>query len=172
MKHSCLTPYHPKKRGVEDTAFTASPIRVFVYVVFLAASILLLMANTAKADVTCAPPGINNITPYLGTWHGSIGASSITVFMEPHDQDPYRVQGYYTHLAEPQKKILIVGEPVNGRFDMEESIDGSDISGIWDIAFPAQAPSLNDCYQLLQGEWLDGYFENPQPITLQREISW
>lgn len=131
------------------------------------------IANTAQAQkIACPVLDDALITPYVGIWKGQLGTSDIEIHLEPHERDAQRLQGYYIHVSNPSHQILIVGEPLKGALEMEESSNGSDISGVWDLTLPEQASSYNNCLGTLQGEWLDGNFSNPQPVTLHREISW
>lgn len=132
-----------------------------------------LFAKPALADATCTKPDDAHIAPYLGTWEGLLGEQRIVLHLEPHREDIQRVQGYYTQEENPSHHILFVGEQIKGFFEGEESSNGSDISGLWELSFPAQAPTSSECYLTLRGEWVDHNFENPRSIQLERNrLSW
>lgn len=144
-----------------------------VFCSLLIMSINFLFIRPALADATCTKPDDAHIAPYLGTWEGMLGEQRIVLHLEPHSEDIQRVQGYYIQEENPSHHILFVGEQIKGFFEGEESSNGSDISGLWELSFPTHAPTSNECYLTLHGEWIDQNFENPRPIQIERNrLSW
>lgn len=131
-----------------------------------------IVIQTAQAEDTCPALDEHNIIPYIGTWQGRIGEAFVQVQIEQHAEDAQRVQGHYIYLDQPEHLIRIAGEPFSGVLEIEESANGTDISGLWDLKFPTRATDLNLCFTQLQGMWQDAQFSNQKTLTLTRHVSW
>lgn len=143
----------------------------YIFSGLIVISINFILIMPSMANETCTQPDDAHIAPYVGTWHGTLGDQPIVLHLEPHHEDIQRVQGYYILEENPTHHILFVGEQINHFFEGEESANGADISGLWELTFPSETPSLNQCYLTMHGEWIDHNFENPKPILLRRAYS-
>lgn len=65
---------------------------------------------------------------------GNLGAKQVRMHLQPKTEDRDSVEGSYIIVAGSQQsqKILLAGEVTADRLSMEESVDGTDVSGQWD----------------------------------------
>jgi hypothetical protein len=80
--------------------------------------------------------------------------------LQPKTEDRDSVEGSYVVVAGAQQsqKILLAGEVTADRLSMEESVDGTDVSGQWDGDLQGQT---------VRGIWLSADGNVRQDFTLE-----
>ncbi|MBK1890979.1 hypothetical protein Undi14_13135 [Undibacterium sp. 14-3-2] len=91
---------------------------------------------------------------------GQLGAKHVRMHLQPKTEDRDSVEGSYVVVAgAPQsQKILLAGEVTADRLSMEESVDGTDVSGQWDGDLQGQT---------VRGIWLSADGNVRQDFTLE-----
>lgn len=87
---------------------------------------------------------------------GDLGGRRIEMTLAPDPDAPESVQGSYFVFGEGGI-IALAGEYEGETLSMEESHDGTDVSGLWTGRADARG---------LRGTWRDARGEAPQPFTL------
>ncbi|MFZ6774201.1 hypothetical protein ACO0LB_15950 [Undibacterium sp. SXout7W] len=98
-------------------------------------SIACLSAVTTLVEAQQAGPAMTN--PLFAKpveLRGKLGAQQIRMYLQPKTEDRDSVEGSYVivHAGKLGQKILLAGEVTADKLSMEESIDGTDVSGQWD----------------------------------------
>ncbi len=62
--------------------------------------------------------------------HGTLGNFRIKMYLQPHADYEESVQGNYS-VSGKSEKIMLAGELQGDELSMEESVNGSDVSGQW-----------------------------------------
>ncbi|WP_186897249.1 hypothetical protein [Undibacterium sp. CY21W] len=91
---------------------------------------------------------------------GQLGAKQVRMHLQPKTEDRDSVEGSYVVVAGAQQsqKILLAGEVTADRLSMEESVDGTDVSGQWDGDLQGQT---------VRGIWLSADGNVRQDFTLE-----
>jgi len=91
---------------------------------------------------------------------GHLGAKQVRMHLQPKTEDRDSVEGSYVIVAGSQQsqKILLAGEVTAERLSMEESVDGTDVSGQWDGDLVGQT---------VRGIWLSADGNVRQDFTLE-----
>ncbi|WP_423681658.1 MULTISPECIES: hypothetical protein [unclassified Undibacterium] len=91
---------------------------------------------------------------------GYLGAKQVRMQLQPKTEDRDSVEGSYIVVAGAQQsqKILLAGEVTADRLSMEESVDGTDVSGQWDGDLAGQT---------VRGIWLSADGNVRQDFTLE-----
>lgn len=91
---------------------------------------------------------------------GQLGAKQVRMHLQPKTEDRDSVEGSYVVVAGAQQsqKILLAGEVTTDRLSMEESVDGTDVSGQWDGDLQGQT---------VRGIWLSADGNVRQDFTLE-----
>lgn len=90
---------------------------------------------------------------------GQLGAKQVRMHLQPKTEDRDSVEGSYVVAgAQQSQKILLAGEVTADRLSMEESVDGTDVSGQWDGDLQGQT---------VRGIWLSADGNVRQDFTLE-----
>jgi len=91
---------------------------------------------------------------------GHLGTKQVRMHLQPKTEDRDSVEGSYVVVAgtKQSQKILLAGEVTADRLSMEESVDGTDVSGQWDGDLQGQT---------VRGIWLSADGNIRQDFTLE-----
>lgn len=119
----------------------------------------LLRAILGGGVLACAP-GVQ-----AGAWtqaaavlQGTLGTRRIQMRLAPDPEAPESLVGSYFVFGEG-KTIQVAGEYEGSELSMEESHDGTEVSGVWIGRVDENG---------ISGTWRDGDGGNPQPFSLRR----
>ncbi len=101
-------------------------------------------AESAPATATVQHPVLKHAVEFSGM----LGKQAVHVFLRPKKDEIDGLEGYYTlttNSKTPPKRILLAGELAGDRISLEESQDGTEVSGQWDAELKGG---------LLTGSWL------------------
>jgi hypothetical protein len=101
----------------------------------------------ARAQPECPRPAQVAQQHLLGLWRAEFEGlpRGATVLMEKHPEDAGRVSGMINRNGE---RSLLAGELDDGEFMMEESADGTHISGVW-----TGEVAEGSCGREIRGTW-------------------
>ena len=111
------------------------------------AAVALVTGSAALAASPCPTPAQVSQSQLLGLWRAEFEGlpRGATVLMEKHPDDEGRVSGMINRDGERSR---LAGELDEGEFMMEESADGTHISGVW-IGEVAEG----SCGREIRGTW-------------------
>jgi len=117
----------------------------------------------ARTDMDCPAAAQVAQRHLLGLWRAEFEGlpRGATVLMEKHPEDEGRVSGMINRNGE---RSLLAGDLDKGEFAMEESADGTHISGVWtgDIA-------EGSCGRVIRGTWQEEKDPpRPYPFVLRK----
>ena len=129
----------------------------------LAAGALLAGPSAALAASPCPAAAEVSQGHLLGLWRAEFEGlpRGATVLLEKHPEDVGRVSGMINRDGE---RSLLAGELDEGEFMMEESADGTHISGVW-IGEVAEG----SCGRVIRGTWQEEKDPpRPYPFVLRK----
>ncbi|MBC3933550.1 hypothetical protein [Undibacterium curvum] len=88
-------------------------------------------AESVPATATVQHPVLKHAVEFSGM----LGKQAVHVFLRPKKDEIDGLEGYYTLNTSgktPAKRILLAGELAGDRISLEESQDGTEVSGQWD----------------------------------------
>jgi len=124
-----------------------------------------LLAGPAAALAAPPCPAAAQVTQghLLGLWRAEFEGlpRGATVLMEKHPEDEGRVSGMINRNGE---RSLLAGELDEGEFMMEESADGTHISGVW-----TGEVAEGSCGRVIRGTWQEEKDPpRPYPFVLRK----
>lgn len=129
----------------------------------LAAGALLAGAGAAHAASPCPASAQVSQGHLLGLWRAEFEGlpRGATVLMEKHPEDEGRVSGMINRNGE---RSLLAGDLDKGEFTMEESADGTHISGVW-----TGEMAEGSCGRVIRGTWQEEKDPpRPYPFVLRK----
>ena len=129
----------------------------------LAAGCALAHAQSAGAQADCPKAAEVGQPHLLGLWRAEFEGlpRGATVLMEEHPEDEGRVSGMINRNGE---RSLLAGELYEGEFTMEESADGTHISGVWTGEVAGAS-----CGREIRGTWQEEKDPpRPYPFVLRK----
>jgi hypothetical protein len=126
-------------------------------------ALLMAVGQGARAQADCPAPAQVTQRHLLGLWRAEFEGlpRGATLLMEKHPEDEGRVSGMINRNGE---RSLIAGELDEGEFTMEESADGTHISGVWtgDVV-------EGSCGRVIRGTWREEKDPpRPYPFVLRK----
>lgn len=124
---------------------------------------LAAACQAARADADCPAPAQVTQRHLLGLWRADFDGlpRGATVLMERHPEDEGRVSGMINRNGE---RSLLAGDLDEGEFVMEESADGTHISGVW-----TGEVVEGSCGRVIRGSWQEEKDPpRPYPFVLRK----
>lgn len=102
----------------------------------LSLSACALQAQAAGTESALASTTVQHpVLKHAVEFSGMLGKQAVHVFLRPKKDEIDGLEGYYTlttNSKTPPKRILLAGELAGDRISLEESQDGTEVSGQWD----------------------------------------
>lgn len=139
------------------------PISRFTLSALALASLLAGPPAAAQSTAPCPAAADVSQSHMLGLWRAEFDGlpRGATVLMEKHPEDEGRVSGM---INRDGARAQLAGELDKGEFTMEESADGTHISGVW-----IGEVTEGSCGRVIRGTWQEEKDPpRPYPFVLRK----
>ncbi len=105
----------------------------------------LMQAIPAVASEMKAVPAVEQQRSFAQPqiFRGQLGAKLIEIHLQPKKDEPESLEGYYLIGPDWKKKVLLAGEWSGAQISLEESENGTDVSGTLEAEWLADGLSGN-----------------------------